>query len=514
MRHLLRQILLAPVGKSGMHTSRMRGWLFALMMFNAVPASALADTVNIALSAGLTTLDPQQATVVQTDLSVISHIYTPLVVRNADLSIIGVAATSWKALDDRTWDIKLRPGILFTNGKPLDAAVVKWNFDHLLDPNHKTRVKEWYSLIDHVDVVAPDEVKIVTSAPFPGLIAQLSMFFLMEPTWTAAHDPGREAMGSGPYQLAQYVPGERVVLTPNPHYFGPKAAHDQVIFRMISEPAVRVSALLSGELDLALDIPPTDIDRINKSSVAHAGWGESSRAMIIKLNSLKKPFADNLKLRQAMNYAIDRQGIIDAIYNGHGAMSKGQLLSPMYFGYNDKLQPYPYDPDKARQLIAQSGLPQPISFELQVPLGRYLLSQEIGQIIAAQLQDVGLDVKIKEMEYANWSNAYTRGDMGQASFLGQAWPTLDADGLLGLYLPTDPGAYWKDPAFADLVLKARSTVDKQKRIVYYQQATERMRDQAPVVFLFNQPLTYATSNKFSWKVRGDDWVRVDDLVAK
>ncbi|WP_410014493.1 ABC transporter substrate-binding protein [Sodalis sp. RH24] len=514
MCHVLR---LALSGKA--RQLRLLGCAALLSVAGSLPAVALADTVNIAFSAAVTTLDPQQATVVQTDLSVISHIYSPLVIRNPDLGITGVVAQSWQAIDDNTWDFKLRPGITFANGKPLDAAVVKWNFDHLLDPAHKTRVKEWYSLIDHVDVVAPDEVKIITRMPFPGLVAQLSMLFMMEPSWTATHDPSREAMGSGPYQLAEYVPGERVVLTPNPTYFGTQvfgtpAPHDKVVLRMISEPAVRVSALLAGELDLALDIPPTDIARINSSGIAHAGWGESSRAMIIKMNNLKPPFANNLKLRQAMNYAIDRQGIIDAIYNGHGAISKGQLLSPMYFGYNDKLQPYPYDPDKARQLIAESGLPQPISFELQVPLGRYLLSQEIGQVIAAQLQEVGLNVSIKEMEYANWSNAYTRGDMGQAAFLGQAWPTLDADGLLGLYLPTDPGAYWKDDVFAGLVMKGRSTVDKQKRAAWYQQATERMREQAPLVFLFNQPLTYATSKRFTWQTRGDDWVRVFDLVAK
>lgn len=473
--------------------------------------SAHADTVNIALSAGVTTLDPQAATVVQTDLSVISHIYSPLVIRNADLSITGIIAETWKAIDDKTWEFDLRPGVKFPDGKPLDAAAVKWNFDYLLDPNHKTRVKDWYQLINKVQVLSPTKIRISTSAPFPGLVGQLTMFFLMDPDWVKDHNPSREAVGSGPYQLAEYVPGERIVLTPNKTYFGPRPDHDKVMFRMISEPAVRVAALLSGEVDLAMDIPPSDIERINQSKVAHAGWGQSSRSMILKLNNLKPPFSQSVKLRQALNYAIDRQGIIDAMYAGKGAVSKGQLPTPMYFGYNDQLKAYPFDPDKARKLIAESGLPQPITFDLQIPLGRYLMSSEIGQIIASQLEDVGLKVNIKEMEYATWSNAYTRGDMGQSAFMGQAWPTLDADGLLGLYLPENPGAYWNDTTFANYVKMGQSTVDNTKRLEDYRQATERMRDQAPVVFLFSQPLTYAASNRYNWHVRGDDWVRVSDL---
>lgn len=478
----------------------------------AAIANARAEDVTIALSAGIATLNPQMATAVATDLSILSHIYQPLVIRNPDMSITGVVADSWTADDDLHWTIKLKDGLKFPNGKPLDAAVVKWNFDTLLAPENKSRVKLWYNLISNVDVISPTELKITTSAPFPGMIAQLSMFFLMEPEWAKSHDPAKETMGSGPYQMADYVPGERVVLKPNPAYSGSEPRYDQVTFRIIAEPAVRVAGLMAGELDLALDIPPTDIERLNAAGTVKAGWGESSRSMVVKFNNLVAPFADNVELRRALNHAVDRQGIIDAIYDGHGTVSQCQMLSPMYFGFNPDLKPYDFDPDKAREMIKATGLKQPISVELQVPLGRYLLGQEIGQAVAAQLQDVGLDVKVSEMEYATWSNAYTKGNMGQASFLGQAWPTLDADGLLGLYLPDNPGSYWKDETFGKLILEGRSTVDPDKRKEIYRKATERMCDQAPVVFLFNQPLTYATSSDHAWHVRGDDWVRAFDLT--
>lgn len=473
-----------------------------------------ARNLNIALSAAILTLDPHQATAVQTDVSIISHLYSPLVIRDPDYKIRGVLAESWKALDDNTWQFKLKPGIKFPNGEALDASAVKANFDRLLDPATKARVKIWFDLVTGVEVDNPLEFRIKTRAPFPGLIDQLSMLFIMAPQWARTANIATTAMGTGPYELKQYAPGDRIVLQAKKDYFGGKVDFEDVTIRMIPEPAVRVAALLAGELDLILDVPPTDLKRINASKVAQSGWGESSRAMIIKYNDLKPPFSESKVLRQALNHAIDRQGIINAMYEGHGRVSNCQMLSPMYFGYNPDLKPYAYDPAKAKQMIAQSGLPQPIALELEVPLGRYLLSQEIGQVVASQLEEVGLKVTIKEMEFATWSAKYTKGDMGQMAFFGQAWPTLDADGLLSLYDPSNPGGYWKDQTFAEILARGRSTVDPEKRKAVYKEATARMCDEAPVAFLFNQPLTYATSNKVEWKARGDDWVRAYDVVPK
>lgn len=477
--------------------------------------SASAENLNMSVSAAITTLDPHMTSTVQTNLSVASHIYTPLVTRGPDLKLKPAAAESWKVVDDLTWRFKIRPGITFANGEALDANAVKWNIDRILDPKNKIHNRPWFEPITEVKVLGPTELEIRTAKPYPALADQMSMFFILPPQWSASHDLANDALGSGPYELVSFVPGDRVVLKARPNYFEGKPEFDEVVIRSISEPSVRVAAVLAGEIDLAVDIPPSDIERINASGKANAGATPSVRSMFVKINTLKAPFKDNLKLRQALNYAIDKKAIIDVIFNGHGTESNCQVLTPLYFGYNEDLKPYPYDPEKARALVKESGVATPIPVEFEIPLGRYLLSEEIGQVIAAQLEDVGFSVKIQEMEFGSYINKYIRGnDLGQLSYLGQAWPTLDADGLLTLFEPGNVYAYWNNRTFGDLLNRARTTVDAGQRKELYKQATKVMCEDAPVAFLFAQPLTYAVSNRIKWNVRGDDWVRAYDVNLK
>jgi peptide/nickel transport system substrate-binding protein len=477
-------------------------------------ATASAETLRIAVSSAITTLDPHQASIVQTDLSAISELYTSLVIRGPDLKLLPALAESWRPADELTWEFKLKSGVTFPDGEPLDAAAVKWNIERLLDPATKSWVRTWYAPISQIDATSPTELRIKTTKPYPVLPDQLSMLFLLAPKWTASHNPTIEAMGTGPYDIAEYVAGDRLVLKAKPNYFGAKMTFDEVRIRMIPEAAVRVAALLTGEVDIAFDIPPSDVGRLNASGKAEADWAASNRAMVLKVNALKPPFEGHPELRQALNYAIDKQAIIQSLFEGHGVESNCQMLSPMYFGYNPDLKPYPYDPEKAKQLIKSANTPLPINIDIEVPLGRYLLSQDIGQIIAAQLQDVGFKANVREMEFAAWSNKYSANDLGSTAYLGQAWPTLDADGLLSLYDPSSPVSYWKDKPFGDALASARSTTDAAERLKFYKIATQRMCDQAPVVFLFSQPLVYATSKRIAWRVRGDDWIRAYDIDLK
>lgn len=488
--------------------------LAVLALAAGMPAIALAERLDMALSAAVSSLDPHYATAVQTDLSVISHLYSPLVIRNPDMTITGVLAESWEALDDNTWRFTLHPDIAFPNGEALDAEAIKWNFDTLLDPDNNSRARLWYTPIEEIEVLSSSEFLIKTQTPFPGLIEQLTMLFFMPPEWSQENDVAVSALGTGPYDIAEYVPGERLLLRAKEDYFGGTPEFDEVAIRMITEPSVRVSALLAGEVDIIVDVPPTDIERINASGVATADWGQSSRMMVLRFNNLVEPFLDNRTLRQALNHGIDRQLIIDAIYEGNAVVSQCQMLSSMYSGFNPDLEPYEYDPDRARQLIAESGIQMPATLDLEIPLGRYLLPQEIGQVLAAQLEELGFSINIREIEFASWSTAYTAGNMSQMAYMGQAWPSLDADGLLGLYHPSNAGAYWQDEIFGELIEKARATVDEEERTGYYAEATARMCEEAPVLFLFSQPLIYAVSSDVEWQVRGDDWLRAYDIVAR
>lgn len=499
-------------GKPVSRIKFLQATLCASVALFTVSTAAYAESLSIAVSSTINSLDPAQSQVVQTDLSVISQLYSALVVRGADMKLKGDLAESWGTVDDNTWSFKLKPGVKFPDGSPLDAEAVKWNIDRVKSPETKARNKLWFDPIEKVEVVSPSEIRLVTSKPYPALADQLSMFFLISPKWASDHNPVNEASGTGPYDLVSFTPGDRVVLKAKTDYFGEKPSYDDVTVRMIPEAATRMAAVEAKEIDLAFDIPVADISRLDAVDGVSAGWIDSSRMMVLKINTLKAPLDKQASIRQALNYAIDKQAIADAIYAGASTISACQLLSLQYFGFNTDLKPYDYNPEKAKQLLAEAGVTGTLGVELEVPLGRYLAASDIGQIIAGQLAEVGVNATIREMEFGAWAKKYAGGDLGNMALTGQAWPTLDADGLLSLYHSSNPTSYFKNAEFDAALEAGRSTTDPTARLEQYKIATKVMCDEAPAVFLFSQPLTYAHSDRINWHARGDDWVRAADVT--
>jgi peptide/nickel transport system substrate-binding protein len=491
--------------------------LAAFFIASPLPVMAVPDanTLVIAQNTTVNTLDPHNTASVATDLSVISHLYSSLVIRDADLKIKPAVAKSWQQLNDKTWRIDLAPNAVFENGEKMDAAAVKWNIDHVRDPKVNARVKAWFDLVQDVKVISPTRLDIATSAPYPTLMDQLSMFFLLPPKWGSENNVSRQAVSGGPYKLISFVPGDSIVLEPNPRYWGPKPAYSKVVFRVIPEASSRIAALLAGEVDLVTGIPPSEMDRINRSGKAVAGAVPSIRSVFVKLNTNKPPLKDNKKFRQALNYAVDKESISRTLFNGKAELSNCQVLTPSYFGYNPDLKPYPYDPAKAKALMAESGVAPGTQIEFDVPIGVYLQSSEVAQAVASQFEEIGLSVKINEMEFGTYMNKYIKAkDLARMSYLGQAWPTIDADGLLTLFAPGNPYAYWENSEFGKLLTDGRTSMTTAKRLAAYRQATKVMCEEAPVVFLFAQPATYAYSKRVQWMPRGDDWVRAFDFKHK
>ncbi|MDR7545453.1 MAG: ABC transporter substrate-binding protein [Armatimonadota bacterium] len=473
------------------------------------------QTLRIALGSDINTLDPHMTASVGTDLSVISHIYTSLVIRAPDLSLKPAAATSWRIVSDTVWRFSLRDGMAFANGEKLDARAVKWNIDRVLNPQTKARIRPWFDLVEQVRVVDDRTVDIVTKAPYPALADQLSMFFLLPPEWASKNNPAAGAMGSGPYRLREWIRDDRVVLEADPNYWGPKPAFQTVIFRAIPEASSRVAALLAGDVDIvSAGVAPSDFSRIAANPATTVGATPSIRTAMVKFNTLKKPM-DDVRVRQALNYAVDKDALTRNLLGNLTAKSNCQVLTPAYFGYNPDLKPYPYDPAKARELLQAAGLGGGFEVEFDMPSGVYLLGDVISQAIAGQLERIGVRARVTEMPFSVYMNKYLReANMAPMMYLTLAWPTVDADGLLSLFEEGNQYAYWNDAPFKSLLVAARSTHDKVRRSSLYRQATERMCQQAPVIFLFPQPATYGVRRTLDWKARPDDWMRAMDVRIK
>ena len=476
--------------------------------------SIRAETLDLVLGTTINTLDPHMTASVGTDLSVLSHIYPALVLRGPDMKLHPELATSWEPVNDTTWRFKLREGARFTNGEPIDAAAVKWNLERVQDPKVNARIRPWFNLVSEVRVISPTELEIVTSKPYPALADQVSMFFLLPPVWAASHNPAKETLSGGRYILSENVPGDHLLLKSNPDYYGEKPAFDSVKFQIIPEPSSRIAALQAGEASVITGIPTSELERIKKSAKADAGAVPSVRSVMIKFNTDKAPL-NNKEVRQALNYAIDKQGISDALFNGLAPISQCQVLTANYFGHNPALAAYPYDPAKARELLKHSGANLTTPIELDVPVATYLQGNEVAQVVAAQLTELGLKVNINEMEFSTYMNKYLKTrELAATSLLAQAWPTLDADGLLTLFAPGNNYAYWDNATFGQALEKGRSSLDPATRKKAYQQATQVMCDEAPVIFLYAQPATYGIAKTVNWQPRGDDWLRAFDMSPK
>ncbi len=477
-------------------------------------SDARSSRVVIALANDVATLDPHKTNTVATDLSVLGHIYPALTTRTPDLKLNPGLAQRWEAVSPTTWRFHLTQNARFANGEPLDAAAVAWNLNRVLNPDTGSRIRPWFQLVSSVDTPDAVTVDIHIREPFPALPAQLSMLFLLPPVWAQSHDPGRETLAGGPYQLVRHITDDRIELARNPGYFGPRPPFDTVEFRVIPSATGRVAALMAGEVDLITNYPGAEVERLKAAGFAQAGVTPGIRTVFLKLNTEIAPLGDR-RVRQALNYAIDKTALSRGLFGGQVQPLNGQLLTPAYFGYDPALAPYPYDPARARRLLAEAGVHGDQPIELQVPTDYTPQGEETAQVVADQLRAVGLNVHLRQLEPSYYMDRYVKAhDLGALSLLTYAWPTLDADGLLSLLRSDTPYAYYEDPWLDRALAEARQDVDIARRQDRYHAIARHLREEAPVVFLYVQPLTYAASPRVDWRVRGDDWIRAMDLSPR
>ena len=417
-------------------------------------------------------------------------------------------ATAITPVDALIWEVKLRPGVRWHDGQRFTATDVKYTFDRMSDAARKLRHVVPSDIFKGVDVVDDLTVRIRLEKPYAPLARRL-IEFPMVPRHVieAVGDEkfGEAPVGTGPYRFARWVKGEFVELAANRDYWGPKPAYDVAIFRAVPEATTRVASLLSGSVDIATDIPPELANAVRTRGTLRLEPVQGMRVMYVGMNTHRKPL-DNVKVRQALNFAIDKQALVEKAMSGYAVRNIG-ILSPRSFGYNPKVADrYPYDVARARQLLAEAGVTG--GFDVSFDLGRrYFRDREVAQAIAGYLGAVGVRVQINEMEWGtfvvNWSAGKTEGFW----YHGFADMTGDAD--LPLYYFFSPAgqlwrAYFSDQQIADLVDRGRTTLDPKARTAAYEQALERIVDVAPMIWLFSLNNAYGVSNAVDWTPRPDE----------
>jgi len=436
------------------------------------------------------------------------------------LDIVGNLAESYEMLDDTTWQFKLREGVQFHNGEPFNADVVKYSVERFINPDTGAPARASLKLIDHVDVIDEYTVNIVTSEPFPLL-----------PTWMCAAMSGTLAMvppqyieengadyfathpvGTGPFKFVEWVPDEYVKLEANEDYFGGAPSIKALTIRPVVEPATRLAAILTGEADLVAGITPDDVARIDDSGIATVEASPAGSWIVnIKLSNLTSesprgkwldgPWQD-VDVRKALNYAVDMQTIIDSLLMGQGRIA-GYPVVPSAPGYNPETGGdnwYPYDPDKARQLLADAGYADGFEMTLHVPNHRYPQDVEIAQAVASYLGEVGVETTVEVHEQSVYTVMWKQQELLPAYIVAWGGAGLLDPGLLINSSHTESGlSIFNDPELDALYEKAATTMDPLERAEAWEAAQEKVHEVVPFLKSWQPSTLFAVSNSLDWE---------------
>lgn len=507
-----------------------------MLLAGAVPPNfAQARPVVIAITGDAETMDPMTSAI-STTFSIQRHMMEPLVDYDADGKLVPGVASSWRALDNLTWEFKLRPGVRFHNGEPLNAEAVKFSIERSRD-HAKSLQKAYVSLIKEVRPVDDLTVRIITSEPAPDIIAMLANnIYILPPRYAReVGDEGlaRKPVGTGPYRFVEWVRDDRVVLEANPNYWGPKPQAARVTIRPIPEGATRVAALLAGEVDVIEGVPIPDIPRVARTKGFKVLRKQGPRLIFVAMDTHRdrggrhpagspglpegapNPFKD-VRVRQAIYSAINTKEIVEQVMGGAAAPAE-QILPPFMYGYNPRVRRPIYDPSKAKRLLAEAGYPNGFSVRLDVTTDRYVNDREVGLALVGMLKRVGIDVALNGMPRLIY---FPRMRAFDTSFQMSGWLTLISSSnwaaLLGCVDPktgygrANYGRYCS-PDLDRLIDTMRTEMDEKKRLEAFHKAAEFNRQNVGKIPLYFEELIRGVKENVEIPVRVDEYVLAHEI---
>lgn len=479
----------------------------AALVIGSLAAPATAQTPPGVLVVGQIaepkSLDPSTVTAVN-DFRILFNVYDGLVrYTSGTLEVEPALAESWNISEDGTvYTFNLRSGVSFHDGSPLNAEAVKFNFDRMLDENHPFHdtgpfpLSFFFSSIAEVEAVDDMTVSITLNEPYAPFLSNLAytpgLIVSAEGVRASGQEFGRKPSGTGPFKFVEWRSNEAVVVERNPDYWDGAPSLEAVVYRPITDANTRTAEMLAGGIDLMVEVPPVALSGFQSDDfriIEQAG----PHVWFLILNAKEGPFADK-RVRQAANYAINKEAIVNDVLEGTAEVAAGPTPPAFGWAYNQDLDPYPYDPDKARALLEEAGaVGAELTFYVTEGGSGMLDPIAMGTAIQADLAAVGLDVKIETYEWNTFLGEVNPGLEGKADMAEMAWMTNDPDTLPFLALRTaawpDQGGfnsgYYSNPEVDRLLEGARVSTDQNERAALYKEMQEIVQDDAPWVFVAN-----------------------------
>ncbi len=510
-------------------------FLFAALLFAAISTASAqqARDINIGLQAALTSIDPHYHNVGPNN-GFLLHIFEPLIQRDENQKLVPRLATSWKAINDLTWEFKLRKNVRWHDGSPFTAEDVAFTLKRVPNvPNSPSSFATFTKPIVEVKIVDPHTIIFKTATPHVLLPSDLATVVIVSKlhgtnATTDDYNSGKAAIGTGPYKFVEYIPNQRVVVKANYGYWGGEEPWNKVTFKMLTNPAARVAALLSGDVQLIETVPTADIAKLSADKNFNLADKVSNRVIYVHLNQSteksppfvtgkdgkpleKNPFRD-ARVRRALSMAINRDAIVERIMEKK-AVAASQLLADFFAGTSKKLKPMKFDPEGAKKLLAEAGYPNGFAMTIHGPNNRYINDDKIAQALAQFYSRIGLDIKVETMPSSVYFTRATKLELGymvlgwgsesgeQGSSLRSLLATYDPAKGMGV---TNRGRY-SNPAFDKVLSEALVTMDDKKREAMIQQAAEMVMNDAGLIPLHYEVSTWATAKGVKYTPRTDQY---------
>ncbi len=445
-----------------------------------------------------------------------SNIFDGLLDRGTDLKLKPGLATKWEYRDNgKTLRFTLRQGVKFHNGEPFDAAAVKFTFDRLLgDEGAKGPQQANYTAIKEAKVVDTNTVDLIMDRPDPVLITKLAGYgaMIVPPKYIKEKGDAyfnTHPVGTGPFKFVDYAKDQQLSLEANADYWGGKPKVAQVVYRFIEEPATRIAELQAGRVDVAQGVPVAQADVIKKAATLNLVPVGSPTVNELRF-ATDRPPTNNPKVRQAIIMAVDRDTIIKSILQNY-AKPIASFQTDMSFGFDENLKAYPFDPTKAKALLAEAKVAPGTELEINF-VSTDATNREVVQAVAGYLQAVGFKISLKPYEVGTFFNdIIPKNKNGQMYYMGWGGWTLDFDNTA--YLLYRTGEFW-NPVFSDktvdkLLDDQRATSDQSKREKILQQIAKYLYDIAIEMPLYQSVNLWGVNKRVQGFVApADDRIRL------
>ncbi len=505
-------LLVAPAGEAVSVPEKLAGGQAA--RYQAAGATEQIDEsrqsqetetmATIAQGVDATILDPFRFGS-QVDNNILYHVFDQLIWRGAGLDLEPMLAESWEVLDELTWEFKLQEGVKFHNGEDFNADAVKFSIERAGDESIKPTIRFLRDVpLDRVEIVDPHTVRFITTQPHALMLDHLNELMILAPRYYSSVSPDEAALkpvGTGPYKFVEWVRDDHVTLAAHPDYWKGTPAIDTLVWRSIPEASTRIAELGTGGADVIVNVPPDKVDQVDEDEETRAEAIQGGRRIFIGISLGFEPFRDE-RVRQALNYAVDVDTIIETILNGYGERMATIANEPWV---NPDLEPYPYDPAKAKQLLAEAGYGDGFDVVMTTPQGRYIQDRDVATVVASYLDQVGVKTTVEVIEWSVFLETLRERTTAPLFFLGLGAWFNGQDELRSVQKDdTYSATQWVSEEFEQKYAELVKTFDDVKRRELSHELQAIVHKEAPWIFLYKQYDLYGVRERLQWSPRPDE----------